>query len=81
MIITPEQAALQAQGQLDALRDFVQQAARDGQRIDTVERGLMRQVLAFSTLAIRLRLRAPERSPQRSIAAIRSRRLSPPTCR
>jgi hypothetical protein len=47
MIISPEQAALKAQHQFDALRDFVQQAARDGQRIDTVERGLMRQVLAL----------------------------------
>ena len=42
MIITPEQAALKAQHQFDALRDFVQQAARDGQRIDTVEREVFR---------------------------------------
>ncbi len=47
MILAPEQAALKAQHQFDALRDFVQQAARDGQRIDTVERGLMRQVPAW----------------------------------
>jgi hypothetical protein len=47
MILAPEQAALKAQHQFDALRDFVQQAARDGQRIDTVERGLMRQLLAL----------------------------------
>ncbi len=36
MIITPEQAALKAQQQFDALRDFVDQAARDGQPIDAV---------------------------------------------
>src|SRR3954453_4177845 len=45
MIITPEQAALKAQHQFDALRDFVEQAARDGQRIDTVEREVFRQLL------------------------------------
>ena len=47
MIITPEQAALKAQEQFDALRDFVQQAAQEKQRIDTVERSLMRQLLAL----------------------------------
>src|SRR4051812_16833199 len=47
MIITPEQAALKAQHQFDDLRDFVQQAAQEKQRIDTVERGLMRQWLAL----------------------------------
>ncbi|MDB5349288.1 MAG: hypothetical protein JWN86_535 [Planctomycetota bacterium] len=47
MIITPEQAALKAQEQFDALRDFVRQAARAERRIDTVERGLMRQLLAL----------------------------------
>ncbi len=47
MIITPEQAALKAQQQFDALRDFVDQAARDGQRIDTVERELFRQLLGL----------------------------------
>jgi hypothetical protein len=47
MIITPEQAALKAQVQFDALRDFIQKAAREGQRIDAVERGLMRQLLAL----------------------------------
>ena len=47
MIITPEQAALKAQEQFDALRDFVQQAARDGQRIDTVEREVFRQLLGL----------------------------------
>src|SRR5438270_6110816 len=47
MIITPEQAALKAQVQFDALRDFVQQAARDTQRIDTVEREVFRQLLSL----------------------------------
>src|SRR3954447_7673308 len=47
MIITPEQAALKAQHQFDALRDFVQQAARDELRIDTVEREVFRQLLAL----------------------------------
>ena len=45
MIITPEQAALKARVQFDALRDFIQKAAQDGQRIDAVERSLMRQLL------------------------------------
>src|SRR3954454_9637443 len=47
MIITPEQAALKAQHQFDALRDFVDQAARDGQWIDAVERELFRQLLGL----------------------------------
>src|SRR5947199_7440411 len=47
MIITPEQAALKAQHQFDALRDFVQRAARDGPRIDTVEREVFRQLLGL----------------------------------
>jgi hypothetical protein len=47
MIITPEQAALKVQHQLDALRDFVHQEARDGQRIDTVEREVFRQMLSL----------------------------------
>src|SRR4051794_16869960 len=47
MILAPEQAALKAQQQFDALRDFVQQAARDGQRIDTVEREVFRQLLGL----------------------------------
>jgi hypothetical protein len=47
MIITPEQAALKAQEQFDSLRDFVDRAARDGQRIDTVERELFRQLLGL----------------------------------
>jgi hypothetical protein len=47
MIMTPEHAALKAREQFDALRDFVQQAARDHQRIDTVEREVFRQLLAL----------------------------------
>src|ERR1700710_1043411 len=47
MIITPEHAALKARHQFDALRDFVQQAAQDGQRIDTVEREVFRQLLGL----------------------------------
>src|SRR4051794_40795429 len=47
MIITPEQTALKAQVRFDALRDYVQQAARDGQRIDTVEREVFRQLLGL----------------------------------
>jgi hypothetical protein len=45
MIITPEQAALKAPQQFDTLWNFVGRAARDGQRIDTVERELFRQLL------------------------------------
>jgi hypothetical protein len=47
MIITPEQSALKARQQFDALRDYVGRAARDGQRIDTVERELFRQLLGL----------------------------------
>src|SRR3954464_11749324 len=47
MIITPEQAALKARHQFDALRDFVQQASQQGQRIDTVEREVFRQLLGL----------------------------------
>jgi hypothetical protein len=47
MIITPEQAALQARVQFDALRDFVQQASRAAQRIDTVKREVFRQLLGL----------------------------------
>src|SRR3954451_8146573 len=47
MIITPEQAALKAQHQFDALRDYVDRAARDGQRIDTVEPEIFRQLLGL----------------------------------
>src|ERR671916_3282771 len=47
MILAPEQAALKAQDQFDALSQFVQQAAQDGQRIDTVEREVFRQLLGL----------------------------------
>jgi hypothetical protein len=47
VIITPEQTALKAREQFDALWAFVQQAARDGQRIDTVEREVFRQLLSL----------------------------------
>src|SRR3954447_11461385 len=47
MILAPEQAALKAQHQFDALRDCVPQAAQDGQRIDTVERDVFRQLLGL----------------------------------
>jgi hypothetical protein len=47
MIITPEYAALKAQERFHHLLDLVQQASQDGQRIDTVERDLMRQLLAL----------------------------------
>jgi hypothetical protein len=47
MIMTPEQAALKAREQFEALCDFVQQAAQDGQRIDTVEREVFRQLLGM----------------------------------
>jgi hypothetical protein len=47
MIMTPEQAALKARDQFDALSQFVQQAAEVGLRIDTVEREVFRQLLGL----------------------------------
>lgn len=47
MMFTPEQAALKAQEQFGALRAFVQLAAKEGQRIDAVERELFRQLLGL----------------------------------
>ncbi len=47
MMMSPEQAALKARDQFDALQDFVQQAAQDSQRIDTVERELFRRLLGL----------------------------------
>lgn len=47
MIITPEQAALKAQERFAHLLNLVRQAGHDGQRIDTVERDLMRSLLAL----------------------------------
>jgi len=47
MIMTPEQAALKAHNQFDALGEFVRKAARDGQRIDMVEREVFRHLLGL----------------------------------
>ena len=47
MIITPEQAAPQGPRAVRAPADFVQQAAEQAQRIDTVERDLLRQLLGL----------------------------------
>jgi hypothetical protein len=47
MIITPERATLKAQERFEHLLGLVRQASQDGQRIDTVERDLMRQLLAL----------------------------------
>src|SRR5512135_693371 len=47
MIITPEQATLKARERFDSLLDLVRRASDDGQRIDTVERDLMRHLLAL----------------------------------
>src|SRR5262245_28661408 len=47
MIITPEQALLKAHQRFDSLLNLVQQASQDGQRIDSVERELMRHLLAL----------------------------------
>jgi hypothetical protein len=47
MIIAHEQALLKAQVELQELVAFVEQAARHGERIDQVERGVMRRLLAL----------------------------------
>jgi hypothetical protein len=47
MIITPEQATLKARERFDSLLDLVRRASDDGRRIDTVERDLMRHLLAL----------------------------------
>lgn len=47
MIITPEQASLKARQRFDYLLGLVRQASQDGQRIDTVERDLMRHLLSL----------------------------------
>ena len=47
MIITPEHAALKAQQRFDHLLNLVQKASQEGQRIDMVERDLMRHLLAL----------------------------------
>jgi hypothetical protein len=45
--MTPEQAALKAHDQFNALSQFDQQAALDGLRIDTVEREVFRRLLGL----------------------------------
>ena len=47
MIMAKEQAFLKAQEQFDNLKNRVELAARDGHRIDTIERDLMRQLLGL----------------------------------
>jgi len=47
MIIAPEQSALKAREQFEAQRDFVRRAAEDGQRIDAVERDVLRRLLSL----------------------------------
>jgi hypothetical protein len=47
MIIAREQAILNAQVELQDLVAFVAQAAQQGERIDMVERGLMKRLLAL----------------------------------
>lgn len=46
-MMVPELAALNPQAQFEQMLDFVRQAAGDGLRIDSVERDLMRQLLAL----------------------------------
>jgi hypothetical protein len=46
MIVT-EQAALKAQEQFEQIQNFIGQAVQDGRRIDSVERDLMRYLLAL----------------------------------
>ena len=47
MIMAKEQAFLKAQEQFEQLKDLVEAAARDGHRIDTVERDLMGHLLGL----------------------------------
>ena len=81
MIITPEQAALKAQQQFDALRDFVQQAARDGQRIDTVEREVFRQLLGLGHTLLSAFVAAAGRRRPRAGGRDRRGAHRPPTAR
>ena len=81
MIITPEQAALKAQEQFDALRDFVQQAAQDGQRIDTVERELFRQLLGLGHTLLSAFVAAAGRRRPRAGGRDRRGADRPPTAR
>jgi hypothetical protein len=46
MMVT-ERAALKAQEQFEQIQDFIGQAVQDGRRIDSVERDLMRYLLAL----------------------------------
>ncbi len=54
MIIAQEQALLKAQSQLQDLLSFTQEAARTQQRIDQVERELMRRLLAMGLTLLQL---------------------------
>jgi hypothetical protein len=54
MIFSPEQALLKAQADLQELVTFACQAATDGLRIDQVERGLMRRLLALGRNLLQL---------------------------
>ena len=47
MIMIQEEALLKGREQFERLVNLVRQAPQDGQRIDTVERELMRQLLAL----------------------------------
>jgi hypothetical protein len=47
MIMGTELAALKAQAQFEQIQDCISQAVRDGQRIDSVERDLMRLLLSL----------------------------------
>lgn len=47
MIMVPEEALLKGREQFERLVNLVRQTPQDGQRIDTVERELMRQLLAL----------------------------------
>jgi hypothetical protein len=47
MILSEEQALLKGRDQFEQLVAMIAQAADDGQRIDTLERGLMQQLLAL----------------------------------
>src|SRR4051812_15431816 len=54
MIFSLEQALLKAQADLQDLVAFAQKAADDGSRIDQVERGLMRRLLALGLNLLQL---------------------------
>lgn len=54
MIFSPEESLLKAQVDLQDLVAFARQAAVDGSRIDQVERGLMRRLLALGLKLLQL---------------------------